>query len=120
MSKQQSRARMLAAFRKMPGFDGKMVCVRERTFFVSPSLRPCVCGAVPVVAFDMYSPVPAMFVRCPVCDRRVADSGPFDFVRDQWNARRFSPVSEMLARPMTHMDDEGFLALMNAIFQGKE
>ena len=110
-------ARELQKLKALTGSD-QLTHVRAKGFVMPPDLlHPCVCGGTPVIGLDIYGKNDELIVRCPSCDRRVRDTGTFSLVRKQWNAHLYSHDSEMVAHPMSLMDDEGFLTLMEEIFQ---
>ena len=91
-------------------------------------VRRCNCGELPV--FEQYvgdkSPsvgkserrnVPAkVFVAiCPVCERRAAGEGTIEEVLANWNNKRMSYDSELVARSPKDMSDEAMAALVGVL-----
>ena len=120
MSRRSIRREKLEHIRISSGFKIARFQKAGRYCFQSDDLRPCPCGADPVIEKYIYGAPGDLVVRCPACDRRGSETGPYEQVRDGWNARRFSETSLLLSRKIEDMQDEGFIRLMGAIFNPKQ
>ena len=116
MSRRSVRRQKLENIRISSGFEIAMYQKAGRYCFRSDDLIPCVCGEDPVIEHYIYGSPADLVVRCPGCDRRGAATGPYELVRDDWNARHYSADSAMVAEKMDYMQDEGFIQLMGVIF----
>ncbi len=95
------------------GFRGKLT-------FESDDLLPCVCGSHPVIEKDIRAAdagQQAWLIRCPSCDRRVARSGPFPLVRVLWNQGCYTRASDMVARTLREINDDGAISLCGAVLR---
>ncbi len=115
----EERKRKLEKARIEAGFE-EAIFDNRGIIFRQSDLAPCVCGGKAIIEPCIYPETEeerTWIVRCPECDRRTRAAKDYAMIRDDWNAKRFTELSERMNLPLLHLDPDGQDALTRALLR---
>ncbi len=116
----EERKRKLEKARLEAGFE-EAIFDNRGIIFRQSDLLSCVCGGQAIIEVCIYPEEEeaerTWIVRRPEFDRRTQAAKDYALIRDDWNAKRYTELSERMNLPLLQLDPGGQDALTLALLQ---